>query len=184
MRERWSPASPSTKFSRSMPIGIRSTPSGGDTGREHELLHLSVRHLDPREAVRPCPERLEARVELGDAGRARPSVQVRGRESMRRPEPVRAERFEMAREEDGLALREACPPRRADLEAEPSSGGEQVLCVFLDRPSPAIADREEPRMVGPAGGPGADERPGDRLGRRSGCPPRGCACAHPESTWR
>src|SRR5206468_1610726 len=65
--------------------------------RDDEVVHLAVGDLDAQEAIRARTQGLEGTVELRVAGRARPPVQVRGGEPVRRVEPGLLQRGEVTR---------------------------------------------------------------------------------------
>ena len=102
-----------------------------------------MRDLDAREALGRSAKRVMGAVELGVARRSRPAVEVGRREPMRRLEPARPKRLEVAREKDRLRLREARPAGRGDVEAEAPSGRLEVARILVHRPARSLADREE-----------------------------------------
>ena len=73
----------------------------------------------------------------------------------------------MAGEEDRLARGEPSPFRRRPSVSEPARGRGDVLRVLVDRPASEIPDREEPRVLGPAGCPGPDDAAARGPHRRS-----------------
>src|SRR5262245_44146100 len=114
-------------------------------------------HVDPREASGCRTERLEGAIELRIPRGSPPPVQVGGAEAMRRLEPARLQRLEVARQEDRLGACKPCPTRWCDLVAEAARGRLEVARVLVDRPARPLPDREEPRVGRPWSRPCANE---------------------------
>ena len=114
-----------------------------DARLEHDLSHLLVGHLDPREALGRRAESVVCTVELRVAGRPRPSMEIRRGEAMRRLHPAGLQSLEMAGEEDRLLGCEPCPPRSTDVVPETSRGRFEMSRVLVHGPRRSLADGEE-----------------------------------------
>src|SRR5205807_2996406 len=88
-------------------------------------------------------------VELRIARRARPSVEIREPEPVRRLEPAWPQGAEVIGMEDRLPPGEAGPPLRGDVVAEPARGRSEPRSVVVDRPAELVADDEEPGRFRP-----------------------------------
>ena len=90
-----------------------------------------------------------------------------------RVEPAGRSAVEVARQEDGLAPREAGPRRRLRRRT-PSRPAIRARCmrVVVDRPARRVADDEQPRVGAPATRPRRDGRTGARTSRCGATPER------------
>ena len=128
-------ASTSGKCSRSIPIGMRAPRSARrpPRGRARASPRASPGSRAKRSGA--DAESLVSAVELRVPGRPGPPVQVRRGEPVRRLQPARLQRLEVAREEDRLVGRRTAPTRRRDVVAETARGRREVSRVLVDRPA-------------------------------------------------
>ncbi len=159
-------------------------PLGGHARLDDEGAHLLVRHLQRGEPLGVAPQRLVRAVELRVSLGARPPVEPRRAERVRRVEPRPLEGGEVARVEDPLLAREAGPGGRAEPEPEAVGDGGRVTRVLVDGPAAPVAHDEQVRVRRPA------ERPQPEGAAHASARGRDREAAHPRdrahasSTWR
>ncbi len=142
-----------------------------DAALEHDLLHRAVRHLHPVDLAVPPLETLEARVELGEARRAGPAVEVGEPEPVLVPLEIVQQQGELALVEDRLPADAASPALRADGDAHAPRELSQLARLVGEHPVGAFLLDEEARMVRPAARPEPDRCPAERSpDRRSRAP--------------
>ena len=117
--------------------------------REHELLELAVRDVNALEARGIPAKRLVGAVELREAGRSGPPVEVREPEPVGRPGPARVERGEVARVEDDLVTGGGRPVGSREPVARPAGDRGDVRRLVVERPGCVVAEHEQLRVRPP-----------------------------------
>ena len=115
---------------------------------------------------------LEGDIELRVARRAGSAVQVRSAEPVRRLEPTRMQRLEMARQEDGLIFCVPGPGRRRYVVVEPQRGRLEMTCILVHRPSRSLTDCEQAGVLRPRSCSYPDRPPRNGTRRRGNNPPQ------------